>query len=194
MGFTWLIAIVATVGIARVDIGVDNYIWKTFWSTFSVIAELPILSIGVLLYYLYFDGELHVIIRNNISDNKINIKVLSYVVLLCLLWRIAESIHHGASLMSYAILFGCIIWGQLVCDTKLINNKVFSGIGKYSYGIYLFHIPIINMVKVIFELYVHNMYLQVLLVVLSTIVISWTVSYILSTVVEKPMVKLVSTL
>lgn len=165
IGFTWIVSIVASFGVARIDVGTESYIWKAYWSILSIAAELPILSVGVLLYYVYYVVKLHIKIKNSMYIKKINLGMFLYVVLFGLLWGIFECIYYGASLMDYAILFGCIIFCQLVRDTKIINNILFSRIGEYSYGIYLFHMPILNKVNAIFESYGYNTYIHIFLVV-----------------------------
>ena len=51
------------------------------------------------------------------------------------------------NIFTFGLIFSVILLSQLIYPIKVINNNVFSLLGKHSYGIYLSHIFIINLLK-----------------------------------------------
>ena len=75
----------------------------------------------------------------------------------------------------YSVLFGIIIINLAANKKSLMNieNKALHYLGKISYGIYMFHpIAIILVLKNLYKFNVSNIYVQVLLSVLVTVIIS----------------------
>lgn len=75
----------------------------------------------------------------------------------------------------YAVLFGIIIINLAANKKSIVNleNKVFHYLGKISYGIYMFHpIAIMLTLKVLYSYNISNIFIQIFLSVLTTVVIS----------------------
>lgn len=174
---TWVIALLVSMVIPRLYIGVDDYIWSTYWTNFSLISELPILAIGIILYYLIYKKD--IIITKGVTTT------LTFCIILILIERYISS----STLVTFSIIFGALIFIQIKNSNFIIDNKFFATLGKYSYGIYLFHYPIINKLTDIYSNYCSNSYLLITTVICSTIILSTFISYILTRFIEKPIVK-----
>ena len=187
LAISWLVAIFFQIVVGTLYSGENAYIWSSYWTHFSLINELPILAIGIILYYLIYKIQLVEKIKKNIKPQ--NLKILTISLTFCITLSLAEKIVLLASLETYSVLFGCLILIQIINPLTIIDNKIFSTIGKYSYGIYLFHNPIISILTSQYSKYISNSYVFVITIIVSTIILSILISYVLTNIIEKPLNK-----
>lgn len=184
---SWPIALLAQFIIANLYTGENAYIWSSFWTHFSLINELPVIALGIILYYLIYKENILNIIKENFSQKKI--KIITNTLSFCIILSLAEKAILGASLESYSILFSILIFIQLINSNLIIDNKIFQFFGKDSYGIYLFHYPIIILLTSFLSKYLSNEYLLIIAIILLTIIISTLISYIITNLIEQPIIK-----
>ncbi|WP_243375589.1 acyltransferase [Geotalea sp. SG265] len=73
--------------------------------------------------------------------------LISLVTSLLLIWNINENIHHVISYTVYGVFFTAILNVVMFVDTTSLINKIFDNklakfFGKYSYSMYIIHMPI----------------------------------------------------
>lgn len=111
----------------------------------------------------------------NFLNNKIVIRLLTFILILFFLFRLKFSLIQILILPILFLLF--IINEVLKNDNK--KSSLFSNLGKYTYGMYLYHPLVIFIVKTIMDKFLmnynHDLYFNFLLIVLSlmsTIIVS----------------------
>lgn len=184
-GITWTISLVGSIGVSRINLGYNYESWSTYWRSHSIISNLPVLSLGILLYFLFYREEIHVLVKKSINKYNISLKRISRVTLLCLLWLVVEHIYNGSSIVEYALLFSMILSNEMIFNNRIITNSIFELLGKYSYGIYLFHLPVMH---ILLKMYPENNYYTSFIIVVVTIGISLGVSVLATNVIEKPII------
>ena len=184
---SWIIALVAQIILTKFYVGEDVYIWSAYWSNFSLISELPVIALGIILYYLIYKENIIKTLRNKmikLEKPKVVMNILTFCIFLCL----GEKIIYNASLISYSILFGVLIFIQMLNSNSLIDNKIFAFLGRNSYCIYLFHYPIINILTNLYSKYILNKYILIVIVIWSTIILCTIISCIFAKIIEKPII------
>ncbi len=170
-----------------VNFGDDNYIWNTYWGNFSFIAQFPIFILGIILYHLCNTLNLTDIIRNfYLNQTRLNsLKLLSYASTIGILMILVIFLNSQDNLILFAIMFAGLFFINMVYPTKMVCNTVFSHLGKYSYGIYLFHYIIImymNSGKITLTCYRELLFTIILL-------FSYVLSVLCNVFIEKPLQK-----
>lgn len=130
----------------RISFGADSNIWIAYVSTFSLIAELPVIFLGVVLYHFL----------QSLNSREIpNRKLLSYSlgifsIYLCFVLATSNVQLNGAlnTGISNLFLFGCaffmLIISQFMMPWKIMDNIFLRKLGEHSYGIYLFHLLFVD--------------------------------------------------
>lgn len=171
----------------RINFGYNYEIWSSYWRSHSVFSNLSVLSLGILLYFLYYHEEVHILIKNSANKYNVNIKHISRVVLLCLFLLVAEHVYNGSGLVEYALLFSAMIFNEMVSDNRILTNSFSAFLGKYSYGIYLFHVPVMRAVERVLEKGAHT-YIHTVSIVAITIGISIGISFFATNAIERPII------
>lgn len=118
----------------------NNEITRTYVYNFGIVNQFQVMCFGILAFYLI----------KEIKENKIILNKMSgYMSLFLGLYIIAGVMfNRGLRVTSiYVFLafgFMLIFIGTDITRCRIIDNKGFSKIGKYSYGIYLFHYTLID--------------------------------------------------
>lgn len=114
----------------------DAYIYKVYFRDFWIFAQLPILALGICLFFI-----LRIISCIEIKEKRL----LSWGLLLfstVMMWgqmnyrNVLYDISEGALI---AFWFMLLIISQSIYKNCLVNNFIFSILGQHSYIIYLFH-------------------------------------------------------
>jgi peptidoglycan/LPS O-acetylase OafA/YrhL len=151
----------------------DEYVWSNFISNFNILAQSPAIIFGIVLYYFLNSKE-----AAKLKDNW----AMSYCILffsLFVIYRLIEgSSFYGLSQFGlWSMAFGGIIFSQVIYRNKLICNGLFGLIGKYSYGIYLFHYLLIMKIP---KLVISNRYLSWIINYIVILVLSFSLSILLN--------------
>lgn len=189
---SWMGSILCNHTIAMINMGDDNYVWTAYWNIFSIIAQFPILVLGIILYFLYFKTNIvNIIIEYFLNQDKGKKKIINmtYGLLFICLLLLLFMIHHNATFIEYAIVFAFIIFILLLYECKLIVNPILVFLGKYSYGIYLFHYPLMEIWKARMEGILSNETANILGGYFVVLIVSTLLSFILSNIIEKPIIK-----
>lgn len=185
LALSWLCNIICNHTIGTIDFGEDTYVWTAYWMNFSIVAQLPVLVIGMILYYILEKTDILNNIKRHLSNGK---KSFCYAATgVCLLW-LFFMIHHGAVIVEYALVFAIMIFISFIDKIYLIENPIFKALGKYSYGIYLFHFPLLEIAQKLFRQQIGNLKIFICYIVVLTV--SFLLSWILVRLVERPIVNL----
>jgi peptidoglycan/LPS O-acetylase OafA/YrhL len=119
-------------------------IWQDYVKIISFPAELPIMLLGILAYYIYWA------IKDKVENKRLFSYIIVFFSLFCMLSYIAEKNYFILfnNIYSFGILFTLIVISQLVYPMSIIRNVVFEILGKHSYGIYLSHIIVLKYVNI----------------------------------------------
>ncbi|MEY8326739.1 acyltransferase [Lachnospiraceae bacterium 54-11] len=154
-GALFVFSAVAGYCLNRVMLGIvpvmDEYIWGEYIKVFWMPTQLPVLVLGIILYFLVND-------KNSIIIKKQGNRKLSYSILICgLIMTVAQlyeihALFKVSRFITWALCFFIIIISQVIYESVVINNVIFKSIGRLSYPIYLFHLRLIT----IFEKYIQK--------------------------------------
>lgn len=153
-GFWFILSCILSLithSLIKVDL---NYDYTTFLNVFFIIVQMPVISLGFIIYFIF-----KAITSYNKKQSMI-FYLLSYsafVGLIYGLFKISNRI--GIDLISDSLLMGSR-WSWIFMLSLIISQYIrpktfkifhpfsvcFSFLGKYSYGIYLFHMLILRFV------------------------------------------------
>lgn len=136
----------------------------TYWGQFSITAQLPVLTIGIMLYFVV--NKTDVINRVRVHFEKNNISDIGILVAL-IIW-VCTCICYNANYVEFSIVFGLIFLYQLIFKSRIMCNKVFSTLGKYSLVLYLFNYNLLGMVSRFWGggIFIINLFFYLLVVLL----------------------------
>lgn len=165
----------------------DDYIYFAYFEMFWLPAQLPVLLLGVIFFYLSKEQIL----------NKIKApKIASAIVLLtafCLMGGMILGYNQilGFSTMTiWGIISFLLILSQYLCRWCMFSNAFWSFIGKNSYPIYLFHYLVIaGMEGLVWRLPFANVLVNWLIQYLCIVVVTIMIGNLLRIYVEEPMLK-----
>lgn len=159
----------------------DGYIWHHYITNYNLIAQLPVILLGIVLYF-FLNNSLW------LQGKKEN-KAVSYCILIFSIYVIYRLINgstfYGISQFGlWAIAFGGIIISQVLHPSIIICNRFFEFIGRYSYGIYLFHYLLIMKLP---SVPISNIYLSWVINYMIILVSSLCLSIVLIDCIDKPL-------
>lgn len=120
----------------------DAYLYDSYFGTLWIFAQLPVMLLGIVLYFIFKDGFLEEI------KNK---AAFSYTILLFSIAMICGQALGKNTILGlkeytlFGVWFFMIVVSQKIHRCLLIDNAFFRIMGKYSYPIYLFHNLIISL-------------------------------------------------
>lgn len=134
--FSICFAFVFNHGVDRLFGVSENEILKTYIYNVGFVNQFQVMSFGILLYYF---------LAKKYEISKINanlITIMGLYILMGIMFN--RSLNVTSIYVFLAIGFSLFIFGIAFSKSKIICNPVFSILGKYSFGIYLFHYTIID--------------------------------------------------
>lgn len=190
-GVSWIFSIVCQKISFKCN-GYSDYWLYSYYDVFSFISELPVISIGIIIYLLVYKYNIIAVLKD--GTKRCNHKALGYGILLVetvvyyVLTTFSEKTDSvNTLLVLYSILFGLLLVSQEVNGTKIICNRLFATMGKYSYGIFLSHVLVIREIKQLIGGVSPR--LTYMIVVVGTAAICLILSWFFTNYFEKPMVK-----
>lgn len=117
-------------------------IWQDYVNIISFPSELPVILLGVFVYYLFMCIE-----KNDLVKSK---RMFSITIAFFVLFLMASLIFQKHYFMifnnifSFGVLFAIFLLSQLIYPIRVFNNRILAVIGKHSYGIYLSHLIIMK--------------------------------------------------
>ena len=176
-------------GIALFTANLDDYSIHSFWGAFSFITQAPVATIGVILYFIVYKEDTISKIKRHIRNKNKALISFASLVLLYILYTVENLFGYGYII--HSSIFALIILSQLVYESKIICNRLFATIGRYSYGIYLTHLFYLTILSQhIPHRTSEGLYYIILLS--CTILCSFITSFVLTHLLETPFVKLFS--
>ena len=160
----------------------DKYVWDFYIINCSIIAQLPLVFLGIILFFvLNEDGQK----RWKMSKFSSFITLLMSIYLIrCLL---INNIVGFSTFALWGIAFIGIIISQCKHPIPIIQNRFFVILGKYSYGMYLFHYLIIKKIPYVSF---SNDYFSWILNYIIVVIVTLVISILLTKYFEEPITKL----
>lgn len=157
----------------------DDYIWSYFVENFTLISLLPLVSLGIVLYY-----GINSVYFKQIIGNKASSFFCIFFFLFIIYRLMRGSNFYGLSTAGFwGMALSGIIISQVIFPNKLLCNSIFATLGKYSYGIFLFHYLLINHVP---EIPIKNVYFSWIVNYGIILCLSLGVAVLLDKFIEKP--------
>lgn len=121
----------------------DIRIYNDFVNFNGFFEHLPVLLLGIVLYYVY----------KHLCEAGTKNKLLSYTLLLCSIFLIYRLLLGMNPLFfvnthtMWGLTFSLLVISQMIHQNKLVCNKFFQIMGRYSLPIYLFHFYLTRIYK-----------------------------------------------
>lgn len=131
----------------------DAYIYLNYVGTFWIFAQLPVLLLGIVLYY---------VVKSNFIENIEHKKMVSIsfmimgIILLAGMMLDQNSLYGFSNVTLFGIAFSLVILSQVLYPWKSICNKCWKLLGQHSYVIYLMHVLFIHIYLTYFKITTEN--------------------------------------
>ncbi|MDE7205284.1 MAG: acyltransferase [Lachnospiraceae bacterium] len=117
-------------------------IWQDYVNIISFPSELPVILLGVLVYYIYLQIDKRDVIKSKRWFSVSIVVLMTFFMVSLILKKDLFMLFNN--IFSFGVLFAMLLLSQLIYPIKIFNNKFLAVIGKHSYGIYLSHIIIMK--------------------------------------------------
>lgn len=161
----------------------QNSTIEMFYHTFFFIHQLPIWIIGICIFYTIKEAQ---------KERKFPLLLSAYVVFAGIIIGLYALFDLNKRLITSSIIAGLLMGIIFLCCSrlKILNNhylKPIAFVGKYSFGIYLFHNILLNCFERIINTInsTFNWIFFYVLMVLLTIVIGYLVEKIVGMIMSK---------
>lgn len=188
--------------LANLPGGSATHVYYSYATTFSFLTQAPVWMLGIVTYYIINGlagrGSRNMSDSSNAADSGSRMLRAVFGVILFLIGT-ALSVYQACTtsiimednkVLLFGIWFMIVCIGLSLCRNIIVDNIVFRFIGKYSYGLYLFH-------PVIYRLYeerafdVQDDVLNWLIEFAITAAIGLAASFIMTVCLDNPLQKLV---
>lgn len=165
----------------------DKYIYASYVGTFSFFAQFSVFVLGILLYFLFKEINFE-----NIKYKKMISCVMLFFSMLMLGGEIVKSnnLLGISGVMLFALWYSGMIISQQIYSCGLLKaGGVLPSLGKYSYGIYLFHFFIIKFYDKYISLNIGNEITTWFVKFIICFCLSYIVSFVLTKCIDEPVNK-----
>ena len=176
--------------IAAYDYGQDMGVWNGYWNGFGITKQMPVLMLGIVLYYFIFEYRLPNIwmkqLQNLMGEEIAGVVI--YGIYVFVFAGLIRSIVTYQNIYVFAVLFSCLIVLLFIKPIGIIHNPVFYLLGKYSYGIYLFHLLILGRINHFMSRFLGNSVWNILCSLIFTLCICLVASILAVKYYERPVI------
>lgn len=164
----------------------NTYDYISYFGTFWIFVQLPVLLLGIMMYHL---------LESDILKQVKYKKYMSYVLLIFAVCMMMGMILERNKILGYSneMLFGICFFScaisQYLHKSFFIDNSLLRFLGKYSYPVYLFHILIIKLYKRYVPIIVDNLVVDWIILYIGTIIFTLLLSAVLTKFIDEPIVK-----
>jgi peptidoglycan/LPS O-acetylase OafA/YrhL len=192
---TFLASLALYLSLERVQFIQEPQIWKSF-IFYWLPNQLPVFFLGIVLYFI-FNKIQDLRDSNSITSQKFSIKnqklgttliFLSAGLFIILCYFPSDAVGH----FLYGIVFLCLAIALVLHPFKILVNPFFCNIGKVSYSGYLIHFYILQLCRSWIQPFFTLLYplLQLTIVFVLTLAITFFISTITYTLIEEPSQKI----
>ncbi len=186
-------AVLNEINIYRV--GLKNLLSVHFYFCFLILIFKPIPSFLITILILNFINVAPVYLIGCYLFFYVNERISYEEIFLLLIWifvAVYAKYFFGINDFDYLLIYSSIAFFTIICVKRKINSFYIELLGKYSYGMYLFHFLVIFLINKLYSFDNYNDSIVFFMVVILVTILSFLLSLILYNLIEKPIHKLVS--
>ena len=148
--------------------------------------QLPVLSLGIILYFL-----LKKLQGSALWNRKVAYELL-FVSLTVVAVLVDVAPYYGATIYGFSVAFLGILVSQAIHPCCILVNPLWEALGRRSYGIYITHCVVLELLYSLDFLSFDNAILCTLLYVMLCTVCSWLAAVLLDYLFERPLKWIIS--
>ncbi len=191
MAFVWwmccsvICRVLSLLILPRIPESPNAYLYQTYVNDWSLLAQLPILLLGVVVFFIVGLEQ-----KKTINDKK----GVSWGLIIVALIGFAGLVRGGtyiwgvSTYILYAIIYTIVIIALCIQSTPIIDNPIFRVLGKYSYAIYLVHHAVIYFMGYTTEQINTTGSIQWIIRYMLVLIISLSIGILLTIYYERPIV------